>query len=527
MPLDKVNNNPPTGTSVGPAETPRGGGAQETSAPRGEQREETPNPARGLRRGQGNDKHTRVQDVLNDGKQRLEKLLGRTGDVTERRGRAARGDEHVPPGQAKKQDGGRPEGRDRGPRERVPSSESGDQRRSHQPQRTDHSDNGRRAHGAGDDDRGRTLFQRQSNDNPGGRGNGLDDSHGRGPHDAHGRGQHDTRGLGTDGRGGLDIPSVVAHLRGDARGGAHLPRELRQVLDSTSRLLGPDLLAALERRGGSHGGEHAVKFVEHALARVARTLARVAEAGGAAAANVPPRVLGDAVGEVLAATLLDKYFRKAEAAGGRVVAQAEAALARLLYGEGGGRQAPGGFESPHRPGQVFPAPHPLEVLRDLQAGAFRPADVSRSPFPLSARALVATEMMELMRTLDAVERMTRELLTAARWDGASATFVLGEGDETPLLTLLRALSGTAGGAETLDELLALLQPTLPGRAARLEIPRLVASLGGVLVNADGHAFVTKDGVPLKLDQLIWMGSLGGVLKSAADAFPVRLSPLLI
>jgi len=519
MPLDKVNNNPPTGPGVGPAETPARGGAQETSAPRGEQREETPNPARGLR-GQGNDQHPRVQDVLNDGKQRLEKLLGRTGDATEGRGRGARGDEHVPPGQAKKQDGGRAEGRDRGPRERVPSSESGDQRRSHQPQRTDHSGNGRRAHGAGDDDRGRTLFRRQSNDNPGGRGNGPDGSRGRGPHDA--------RGRGTDTRGGLDITSVVAYLRGDANV-AHVPRELRQALDGASRLLGPDLLAALERRGATHDGKHAVRIIEHALARVAHTLERVAERGGAAATNVPPRVLGDAVGEVLAATLLDKYFRKAAAAGGRVVAQAEAALARLLYGEGGGRQGPGGFEPPHRPGQGFPAPHPLEILRDLQAGAFRPADVSRSPFPLSARALVATEMMELMRTLDAVERMTRELLTAARWDGAAATFVLGEGDETPLLTLLRALPGTAGGAETLDELLALLQPTLPGRAARLEIPRLVAALGGVLVNADGHAFVTKDGVPLKLDQLMWMGSLGGVLKSlaGAESFPVRLSPLLI
>jgi hypothetical protein len=93
------------------------------------------------------------------------------------------------------------------------------------------------------------------------------------------------------------------------------------------------------------------------------------------------------------------------------------------------------------------------------------------------------------------------------------------------------LAGTAGGADALDELLALLPPTLPGRAARLEIPRLVAALGGVLADAEGHAFVTKDGVPLKLDQLMWMGSLGGVLKSlagaGAESSPVRLSPLLI
>jgi hypothetical protein len=95
--------------------------------------------------------------------------------------------------------------------------------------------------------------------------------------------------------------------------------------------------------------------------------------------------------------------------------------------------------------------------------------------------------------------------------------------------LLRALAGTAAGAELLDELLSALPPTLPGRAARQEIPRLVAALGGVLVDADGRTFVAKDGTPLKLDQLMWLGTLGGVLKSAAaaESFPVRLSPLLI
>ena len=50
-----------------------------------------------------------------------------------------------------------------------------------------------------------------------------------------------------------------------------------------------------------------------------------------------------------------------------------------------------------------------------------------------------------------------------------------------------------------------------------------------MVDADGRALVTKDGVPLKLAQLMWLGSLGGVLKpvAGAESFPVRLSPLLI
>jgi hypothetical protein len=114
---------------------------------------------------------------------------------------------------------------------------------------------------------------------------------------------------------------------------------------------------------------------------------------------------------------------------------------------------------------------------------------------------------------------------------ASAALVAGEPQEAPLLALLRVLAGAADAPEMFDELLALLTPTLPGRAARLEIPRFVSALGGMLVDADGHAFATKDGVSLKLDQLMWMGSLGGVLKSlaggAAESLPVRLSPLLV
>jgi hypothetical protein len=548
MGLDKIKHNPP---GLGPADTHSAGGPLESDLTRGQQREGKADPSRGRgdhpgqtdTRGRGHktDQNPRVQDVLNEGKQKVQQLLERTGDAINGRAHHARGEEHTPPGQAKKyQDGGRTDSRDTGRTEvrdtgpqRTRGSEGDDHgrsRKSHGFDNDDHgrshesnrSDHGRRTHGSGDDDHGRNHFRTSSN-NSGGDGNRSESSHGRG-----------ARNRADEGRGNLNLSSVVAYLRGGA-GTEHIPRELRQVLDGTSRLLGSDLLAALERRGAAADGKHAVKFVEHALARVARTLERVADAGGAAASNAPPRVYGEAVGELLAATLLDKYFRRAESTGGRVVAQAEAALARLLYGDGrgeGGGQ-PGGLGSPGRSGPEMPAPHPLEVLRDLQAGAFRPPEVGRNPFPPSGRALVATEMMEMMRTLDAMDQVTRELLAAARPGGVPGATALGsgEGDETPLLMLLRTLAGTAGGAEALDELLALLSPTLPGRAARMEIPRLVAAFGGVLVDAQGHALVMKDGAPLKLDQLMWMGSLGGVLNSAASAaaesFPVRLSPLLI
>ncbi|MBV8859304.1 MAG: hypothetical protein JOZ02_20400 [Acidobacteria bacterium] len=510
MGLDKIKHNLPHTTGVGPADTHASRDVPEINdLEGGVPRQGGGNPARGPR-GNGNspDKHARVQDVLHEGKQKVQQLLERTGDALNGR---TRDEEHSPPGQAKK-------------------FQDGEHGRSLEAQGKGHEDRGDRVQGfgRGDEDRGRSDF-RTTSDNPNGNAYGLDHSHGRGPVDAQGRGALDHL---DDARGNLNLPSVVAYLRGES-GGAQLPRELRQVLDSTSRLAGPDLLAALERRGASGDDGHAVKIVEHALARVARTLERVAEAGGSAASNVTPRVFKEAVSELLTGTLLDKYFRRAESGGGRVVAQAEAALARLLYGDGRGEGfgRTGVYEPARRPGDL-PAPHPLEVLRDLQTGAFRPTEVNRSPFPLSGRALVATEMMELMRTLEAVDLVTRELLAAARVGGSLLPSLgLVESEEAPLLALLRVLSGAPGGAEVLDELLALLPPMMPGRAARLEVPRLVAALGGVLVDAEGKAFVTKDGVPLKLDQLMWLGTLGGVLKSlagaGAESFPVRLSPLLI
>jgi hypothetical protein len=549
MGLDNIKNNPP---GAGPAGTHPVGGPHE-NPDRATSPGAQPDPARGPRgngnnpdrpargRGNGNDTNPRVQEVLNEGKQKVQQLLNRTGDGHGVR----RGEDHTPPGQARKNhDGGRADSRDTGPRMRT--SDGDEHGRTHQSRNLDHdergrTDNGRRAEGfgRGDEDHGRSNFRSQSDNSVG--SNGHDNLHGRGQLDnLHGRGPLDNsngRGLGAemrdlahDTRAGLNVPSVVAYLRGNP-GGEHVPRELRQVLDGAAKLAGTDFITALERRGAA-GDAHAFKFVEHALGRVARTLGRVAEAGGAAASNVTPRVLKDAVGELVQATMLDKYFRRAEQTAGRVATQAEAALARLLYGtDRDGESAPGGFESARR--SELPAPHPLEVLRDLEAGAFRPADVTRGPFPLSGRALVATEMMELMRTLDAIERLTQELAATAQRGAASApgVFVAGEGEEAPLVALLRALAGTPGGAEMIDELLAILTPTLPGRAARLEIPRLVSALGGMLVDAEGHGLVTKDGVPLKLDQLMWLGSLGGVLKSlaggAAESFPVRLSPLLV
>ena len=49
-----------------------------------------------------------------------------------------------------------------------------------------------------------------------------------------------------------------------------------------------------------------------------------------------------------------------------------------------------------------------ELLRDLNSGAFlNPRDME-GPFPLTGRARIVSEMMELMRTLEAIEKFANE-----------------------------------------------------------------------------------------------------------------------
>ncbi|HVF42813.1 MAG TPA: hypothetical protein VM936_07375 [Pyrinomonadaceae bacterium] len=251
----------------------------------------------------------------------------------------------------------------------------------------------------------------------------------------------------------------------------------------------------------------------------------------------------EVVQELASALQLGKHLNHLEKTGGNVVRQAEAAIARALYDAAGvaeraptGRPAPAAGphalptpqslptpHSSHAP-QAFPVerPTPQEVLRDLRAGAFIPAQERYSPFPLAGRARVAAEMMELMRTLDAVEGALRRAS-----DGVAAQKSFGD---SAVAAWLRAKAGVAAAPETLvDELALLLTPSLPGRAARTMIPAHVAAMNGLLTDADGRALLARDGSPLKLERLLWLSTAGGLLGSAfkGDNVQSRLSPALL
>lgn len=342
-------------------------------------------------------------------------------------------------------------------------------------------------------------------------------------------------------RGGAHelVQSAVGYLRGTS-GGADLPATTRAALDTARGALGSELAASLNDKATGK----VLRIVERALEHVSRaaehgpkhgeTFARTTGHVGHSpehmpdmlrtATGAPDHLAREMADELLGAALLGRHLKNLEKTGGVVVQQAEAAIARALYGPTGGERPQGSQLIPASAPE--PRLHPQEILRDLRAGAFLPAHEQHNPFPLTGRARIVAEMMELMRTFDAVEGAIRR--AAAQVGAAQKTNA-----EASVGALLRAhLAGTFDG--TLDELMALLHPTLPGRAARYEIPRTVAAMNGLLTDADGRALLAKDGTPLKLDRLVWLSVAGGLLSTSflggafdAETFPTRLSPLLL
>jgi hypothetical protein len=129
-----------------------------------------------------------------------------------------------------------------------------------------------------------------------------------------------------------------------------------------------------------------------------------------------------------------------------------------------------------------------ELLRDLRNGAFLNPQDMEGPYPLTGRARIVSEMMAVMRTIDAIEKFAAGMRAQA-----------------------------------------LSPPTFPGLAARLEIPRLIATLDGILTDSAGRPLLMADGTPLKLGELLLLNVCSdSVVESwAMDRLPVRLSPLIV
>lgn len=295
----------------------------------------------------------------------------------------------------------------------------------------------------------------------------------------------------------------IQNPRGEDRG-KNLSPDAQRLLDAVSEMLGRDRVGEVMDR---HSRASIEKFVAHILSQADQLSARPSEFIDAANRELPQRSI-----EQLAAVLqLAGHFAQLEEKGGEVVRRAENAVWQLLVSEKPGEQS-------HQ--TTF---SPWELLRDLRSSAFLPAQELSNPFPLTGRARVVSEMMELLRTLDALERIMQQQ------QGRTAVSVSG-GLETMEASAL--MSRMANGAEVspeemLGSLLGL--PMLPGRAGRAEMLRFMAALNQPLTDAQGRVLLNKEGVALKPNELLWLNIAGGRVASefSTELFPAHLSPTLI
>jgi hypothetical protein len=274
----------------------------------------------------------------------------------------------------------------------------------------------------------------------------------------------------------------------------------------------------LERNGRGNGAEHDLHRSSfdphdnsfHELNHSFRLLDKVANRLGQTAEN---RLrLGDSTSTVTRQTLADakefarlnKHFADLFRTGGEPVSRAYRATIEFLVNE------------------RYPEAARLrlvsELLRDLRTGAFLHPQELESPFPLTGRARIVSEMMALMRTLDAIERFAEEL------NAPGKTVFNGEQLSIPL----RVVANTEV-AELFTRLMLELGPMFPSLAGRFEIPRFVASLNGIPTDAQGQPLLMNDRVPLKLGDLVWFNNWfdSSASFTVLDRFASRFSPLFV
>lgn len=358
------------------------------------------------------------------------------------------------------------------------------------------------------------------------------------------------------------ISSATNFLRG-VTDGLDLSPELRQVLSVTSSVLGTDFVNRLDP---AINAQQPVNLLTRALETINNQLSNP----GLHLGNLnhlprdPNAVIKVAIEDTISSYQLTRYMDQMGRSGGNVVQQAEEVLTNFLFGI---KDAPAnllqnnsadnilrnlisdklfkGF-TPEQITQylsfskIFRDINPAEVLRDLRNGSFVSPYETFNPFPLTGRARVASEMIEMMHLLDKVEQFAQYLALQKGSLGQSVPlnaetlrmlekFLAGmDMPEEFLMMLKTALAN--GKMFTFEEFMQLFQVALPGRAARSIIPEVILALNGMLPNLDAKFLTAKDGTPLMLDKLVWLNLAGGLvtnITSMFDSFPTRLSPLLL
>ncbi|HET6976000.1 MAG TPA: hypothetical protein VFI24_06740 [Pyrinomonadaceae bacterium] len=223
--------------------------------------------------------------------------------------------------------------------------------------------------------------------------------------------------------------------------------------------------------------------------------------------DAPERIARQLRADIAGVTKFSEHFSRLESVGGEPVRRAYESILRLAL-----------HTSEHESNRL---PFIAEVLRDLRNGAFLHLRDVEGPFPLTGRARIVSEMMELMRTLEAIDKFTAEMKAApyGKYNADLSLFSLGRVPGVVDVEL----------AEALAKAFANLGPTLPSMAGRVEILRLVAALNGMLSDSTGRPLITMDGLPLKLGELLWFNARPEAFFDlwSGDRFSTRLFPSLL
>lgn len=332
--------------------------------------------------------------------------------------------------------------------------------------------------------------------------------------------RHELNALPPESRGPLDLgpPGLikkhnreVGDFRPDFRTDFHNgPRDANNFLRETIRTVRAELK---ELRSDSRGNsDHRPPgFTERHIESVLHIATRGFE-DRLGRGERPERIARQLMTDVSGVVKLDEAFSRLERIGGEPVRRAyESVLNFALRIDEAG---------PNR------LPLLVELLRDLNNGAFlHPRDME-GPFPLTGRARIVSEMMALMRTLDAIQKFTAQTVTA---EVRADPYVKFNGDLSAFS--LSKIFGFLGNdaVERIAQNLATSGPTLPGMAGRLEVLRLAAALNGILTDSAGRPLITADGLPLKLGELLWFNVRPDALVDlwSGDKFSSRFFPTLL
>lgn len=297
----------------------------------------------------------------------------------------------------------------------------------------------------------------------------------------------------------IQTASAINYLTGKSAGEDLLPGA-RQVLDQLSNTTGQSALQGFIERGGQPASD----IIGHFTNQITQSLNRAGTSS-----FLKDQFPKNQLDELINTIHLERRLADLEKSCGPSAQKARNLTLSTLANDWA-RQTNGDCRS---------SMTATELLSDLRSCALLQSRDLNSPFPLTGIRFVSAELAALILTLEAIER--------ALGFAIANRFVTSSMGIHP--DALMTLMGWLGTERELALLLSGNWPALPGRMGRHQIMNFFAALGGMMNDSSGKPLLVKDGMPLKLGELMWFNLLGGLLDSARsmDRSHTKLAPLLV